>query len=152
MSHMRVTTSRSESSFLALGQLPEDRAQAEIDVALHVEALGRQRERVERGEHAGLGLGVEREDAPLLDQRARHRLVERPLRQLQFERLALALVAGFVAGDERHRPLAPAHGCSVRSLVVWPTPLRVRACGSASGKSGASKSERGGIAVGAARP
>ncbi len=87
---------------LGLGQLPEDRAQAEIDVGLHVEAIGRQREGVERGEHAGLGLGVERQDAPLLDQGARHRLVERPLRQLQFERFALALLAGFVAGDERH--------------------------------------------------
>jgi hypothetical protein len=39
--------------------------------------------------------------------------------------------------------VAPAHGCSVKSLVVWPTPLRVRACGSDSAKSGASNSERG---------
>ena len=33
--------------------------------------------------------------------------------------------------------LAPAHGCAVRSRVVCAAPLRVRACGSVSGNSGA---------------
>src|SRR5262245_23868343 len=90
---------------VALGarQLPEDRAQTEIDVGLHLEAIGRQGERIERGEHARLGVGVERQDPALLDQRARDRLGERPLRQAEFERHALALVAGLVARAQDHR-------------------------------------------------
>ena len=48
-------------------------------------------------------IGVEREIAPLLDQRARQRLGENALRQAERERLALADVAAFVMGDERHR-------------------------------------------------
>ena len=97
---------------VALGarELPVDRAQAEIDVALDVEALGRERQRVERVEHAGLRVGVERKHAPLLDQGARDRLAERPLRQLHFERLAAALVAGFIAGDQRHRDVGAGPG------------------------------------------
>src|SRR5207247_1220200 len=38
----------------------------------------------------------------LFDERARDRLGEWPLGELQFEGLALALVGGFVAGNERH--------------------------------------------------
>jgi hypothetical protein len=81
----------------------------ERDVALHVEAFRRQGERVERGEHACLGVAVERQYPPLLDQRARHRFRER----------------------------GPAQGCSVKSLVLCPTPFLVRACGNTRGKSGA---------------
>src|SRR5262245_46001642 len=88
---------------LRVRQLPEDRAQAEIEVALHVEAFGRQGERIERGEHARLGIAVERQYAPLLNQRARHRLRERPLRQAEFERRALAFIAGLVARGQNHR-------------------------------------------------
>src|SRR6266446_6715277 len=93
---------------VALGarQLPEDRAQAEIDVALHVELFGRQGERVQRGEHARLRVAVERQYPPLLDQRARDRLGERPLRQAKFERRALAFVAGLVACGQNHRHVA----------------------------------------------
>jgi len=43
----------------------------------------------------------------------------------------------------------PAQGCSVRSLVVVPTPLRVRACGSGSVKLGASNSGRAGLSAAA---
>ena len=85
-----------------VGELPIDRSQAEIDVRLHVEALGRQRQCGKRVEDVGLRLRVACEDAPLLDQGAGHRLGERPLRQPQLERLALAFVAGLVTSDERH--------------------------------------------------
>ena len=44
-----------------------------------------------------LALGVERQVATLLDQRACQRLDEDALRQLQLARLAAALVAGLVA-------------------------------------------------------
>src|SRR2546426_1039596 len=93
---------------VALGarQLPEDRAQAEIDVALHIELFGRQGERIERSEHARLRVAVERQYPPLLDQRARDRLGERPLRQAKFERRALAFVAGLVACGQDHRHVA----------------------------------------------
>jgi hypothetical protein len=62
----------------------------------------RQGERVERGEHARLGIRVECQYPPLLHQRARHRLGERPLRQAEFERRALAFVAGLVSRGENH--------------------------------------------------
>ena len=42
-----------------------------------------------------LCLALERKIAPLLDQSARDRLGEGPLRQAEIERLALALVAAF---------------------------------------------------------
>ena len=103
MSHMRVDDVAQLVVALGAHELRKDRVQAEIDVALDIEFLRRHRQRIERGEHARLRIAVEREDAPLLDQRARHRLGERPLRQLHFERLARALVAGFVARSQRHR-------------------------------------------------
>ena len=105
--HRHVPHARNDVAQLvvALGarQLPEDGAQTEIDVALHVETLGRQGERIERGEHVGLSVAIERKRPPLLDQRARHRLRERPLRQAEFERRALAFVAGLVARGQDHR-------------------------------------------------
>src|ERR1700733_4213138 len=42
---------------------------------------------------------------------------------------------------------APAHGWSVRSLIVWPTPLRVRACGRTSAKLGGPNSGCAGIVL-----
>ena len=54
-------------------------------------------------QHVVLGVGVERQIAALLDQRARQRLGERPLRQPHLVRRRAALVAGLVARDERHR-------------------------------------------------
>ena len=58
----------------------------------------------------GLRLGIERQIAALLDQRARQRLDENPLRQRHRARLALADIAGFVLGGERDHHLAPAQG------------------------------------------
>ena len=52
---------------------------------------------------SGRRIGVEREIAALLDQRARQRLGEDALGQAERERLALALVAALVMGDQRHR-------------------------------------------------
>ncbi len=85
-----------------VSEIAVDRAQAEIDAGLQRELLGRDGERIERGEHDRLLLGVERQVAALLDQRARHRLGEDALRQLDVGRLAAAFVAGLVARDQRH--------------------------------------------------
>ena len=87
---------------LGANQRPEDRAQPEIDAGVGRELLRRHRQRVERGDDERSRIGVEREIAPLLDQRLRQRLGEDALGQAQRERLALALVAALVAGDERH--------------------------------------------------
>ena len=87
----------------SVGEVEIDRAQAEIDRCLGREAFRRDGERVERGEHQRLRIGIERQDAALLDQGARHRLDEDALRKLQLGRLAAALVAGLVARDQRHR-------------------------------------------------
>ena len=85
-----------------VGETVVDRAQAEIDGKLGREAFRRDGERIERGQHQRLGFGVERQDAALLDQRARDRLDENALRQLHVARLAAAFVAGLVARDQRH--------------------------------------------------
>ena len=122
---------------LGAHEIPEDRAQAEIDAGLRRELLRRDGERVERGDDVRLRVGIEREIAALLDQRLRQRLGED----------ALAAGAARTARScPRCRPRrgrssvivtsAPAQGWSVRSLMVWPTPFRVRACGSTSAKSG----------------
>ena len=104
-------------------ELPEDRAQAEIDVALHLETLGRERERLEHGQHAGLGIAVERERAPLLDECARHRLGERPFGQPQFEWRALALVTGLVTGGQHHRDVDAGPGMLGQILGALPDPV-----------------------------
>ena len=97
---------------VALGarELPENRAQPEIDIALHVETLGRQGERIERGQDACLGIGIERQYPALLDQRSRHRFRERPFRQTEFERRTLAFIIGLVARGENHRDVGPGPG------------------------------------------
>ena len=64
--------------------------------------LRRDGERIERGQHQRLGVGIERQIAALLDQRARQRLDEEALRQRHLARLAAAFVAGLVARDQRH--------------------------------------------------
>ena len=76
---------------LGAGELPEDRAQAQIGILLHLEFFGREGERIERGEDERLRVGVKGEISPLLDERARQRLAERPLRQAELERRATAL-------------------------------------------------------------
>src|SRR6476646_8831831 len=104
--HRHVPHARNDVAQLVIAfctrQLPEDRAQTEIDVALHVEALRRQGERIEGSEDVGLSVAIERKRPPLLDQRTRHRLRERPLRQAEFEPRALAFVAGLVARGQDH--------------------------------------------------
>ncbi len=110
MSHSRATTSRNRSSLLRLLEVVIDRAQAEIDAGVGRELLGRDGERVERGQHDRLLVGVERQDAALLDQRARQRLDEEALRQGEFMRLAAPFVAGFVMRDQRDGDLGAGPG------------------------------------------
>jgi hypothetical protein len=87
---------------LGAHQRPVDAAQPQICAGLGREFFRRQRQRVERGEDERPRIGVEREIAALLDQRPRQRLGEDALGQAQCERLALADIAAFVAGDQRH--------------------------------------------------
>ena len=63
---------------------------------LRREQFRRDHQRVERGIDLRSLVGVERQDAALLDQGPRQRLGEQPLRQPHVERLALALIAGLV--------------------------------------------------------
>ena len=74
-----------------------DRAQAKIDAGLRRKSFRRDRQRIEGGKHQRFGFRVQRENASLLDQRARERLHKNTLGQLQFVRLTAALIAGFVA-------------------------------------------------------
>ncbi len=67
------------------------------------EFFRRHRQRVERGGDERAGAGIKRKIAPLLDQRARQRLGENAFGKAERERFAFAFVAGFVAGDKRHR-------------------------------------------------
>ena len=131
---------------LGARQLPVDRAQPEIDVGFRDEALRRDGQRIERDQHVVLGVGIEREIAALLDQRARQRLGERPLRQPHLVRRARPSLLASSRATSVIVTSTPAQGCSDRSLVVWPVPARVRACGSTSAKFGASYSGRGGLA------
>src|SRR6202011_2058607 len=86
------------------------RTQPEIDIALHLETLGGKRERPERVKHLGLGIRVQRQHPALLDQGTRHRFAERALRQAHFERLAAALISGFIPGAQRHCNVGPSPG------------------------------------------
>ena len=87
---------------LGAHQRPEDRAQSEINAGVGREFFRRHGQRIERGEDERPRARIEREIAPLLDQRPRQRLGENALGQAERERLALAFVAAFVAGDQRH--------------------------------------------------
>ncbi len=89
---------------VALGsvQRPVDRTQAEIDAGFRRESFWRHGERIERGEDDRAALRIERQIATLLDQSPRQRFGKNSLGQAQGERLAPALVAGIVAGDQRH--------------------------------------------------
>ena len=79
-----------------------DRTQAEIDAGFLCEALRRDSERVKRGKHQRFCFGVERQDTPLLDERASQGLYENPLRQRQLLRLTTALIAGLIPRRQRH--------------------------------------------------
>ena len=78
-------------------ELPRDAVEAEILAGLGREQFGRDHQRIERGKDLRVLVGVERQDAALLDQRPRQRLGEQPLRKPHVERLAMALIAGLVA-------------------------------------------------------
>ncbi len=97
-------------------ELAGDRAQAEILPGLRHEQFGRDQERIERGEHVAIAVGVERQDAALLDQRPRQGLGEQPLRQPRLERLALALIAGLVLCGQRQRDVGAGIGIFAQIL------------------------------------
>ena len=79
-----------------------DRAQAEIDAGFRRKTLRRNGERIERGQHQRFRFGVQRQNTPLLDQRAGQGLDENTLRQRQLVRLAAAFVAGLVSCGQCH--------------------------------------------------
>ena len=87
---------------LGANERPEDRTEPQIDAGVRGEFLRRQRQRVERGGDERAGVGVERQIAPLLDQRARQRLGEDAFGKPERDRFAGAFVASLVAGDKRH--------------------------------------------------
>ncbi len=127
------TTSRNCVVALGIAQIEEQRAQAEIDAGFRCKTAPAHIASASRAvSTSGLCVGVERQDAALLDQRARQQVCEMRCGEDHnlVARFTAAFIAGFVARDLRsasHR--APASGCSVRSCVVWATPLRARCCG-----------------------
>ena len=91
-------------------ELPRDAVEPEILPGLGREQFRRDHQRVERRIDLAVLIGVERQNAALLDQRARQRLGEQPLRQPHVERLALALIAGLVLGRQRQRDVGAGIG------------------------------------------
>ena len=108
--HRLATTSRIAIVGARGLELPRDAVEAEIVAGFRREQFRRDHQRVERGIDLRILVGVEREDAALLDQRARQRLGEQPLRQPHVERLALALIAGLVLGGQRQRDVGAGIG------------------------------------------
>ena len=94
-------------------ELPRDAVEAEILAGLGREQFRRDHQRVERRIDLRILIGVERQDAALLDQRPRQRLGEQPLRQPHVERLAAALIAGLVLCRQRQRDV----GAGIRILA-----------------------------------
>ena len=88
-----------------VAQIEKQRTQAEIDAEFRREAFRREGQHVERGQHQRLVVGVERQDAALLDQSARDRLDEDALRQEHIGRFAAAFIAGLVARDQGEHDL-----------------------------------------------
>ncbi len=84
-------------------ELPRHAVEPEILPGLRHEQLRRDHQPVERSIDVRVPVGVEREDAALLDQRARQRLGEQPLRQAHVEGFAPGLVAGLILGGQRER-------------------------------------------------
>ena len=91
-------------------ELARDAVEAEIVAGLRREQFRRDHQRVERGIDLRILVGVERQDAALLDQRPRQRLGEQPLRQPHAERLAPAFIAGLVLGRQRQRDVGAGIG------------------------------------------
>ena len=80
-----------------------DRPQADVDAGFRHEFFRRDHERVEGLEHLRTRVGIERELAPLLDERACQRLGEGMRRQGEAHRFAGALEPGLVLGGEPKR-------------------------------------------------
>ena len=91
-------------------QLPRDAVEAEIMAGFRREQFRRDHQRIERGIDLRVLVGVERQNAALLDQRPRQRFGEQPLRQPHVERLALALIAGLVLCRQRQRDVGAGIG------------------------------------------
>ena len=78
--------------------------EAEIDIRRRVEQFRRDAEAVERRLDAlGRMVRVEDQIAPLFDERARQRIVERPLRKRDFDRRARAALARHALRAQRHQ-------------------------------------------------
>ena len=101
-------------------ELPRDAVEAEIVAGLRREQFRRDHQRIERGIDLRVLVGVERQDAALLDQRPRQRLGEQPLRQPHVERLAAALIAGLVLRRQRQRHVGAGIGILAEILDGLP--------------------------------
>ena len=77
-------------------ELPRDAVQAEILAGFRHEQFRRDHQRIERRIDLRVLIGVERQNAALLDQRPRQGFGEQPLRKPHVEWLAAALIAGLV--------------------------------------------------------
>src|SRR5260370_970847 len=77
-------------------QLPRDTVGAEIVAGFGREQFRRDHQRLERRIHLRVLVGIEGQNAALLDQRPRQRFREQPLRNPHVERFAAALIAGLV--------------------------------------------------------
>ena len=82
-------------------ELPRDAVEPEILAGLGREQFRRDHQRIQRRIDLRVLVGVERQDAALLDQRPRERFCKQPLRQAHIEGLALALIAGLVLCRQR---------------------------------------------------
>jgi hypothetical protein len=91
-------------------ELPRDAVEAEIVAGLGHEQFRRDHQRVQRVIDLAVLIGVERQNAALLDQRPRQGLGEQPLRQSQVERLAASLIAGLVLGRQGQRDVGAGIG------------------------------------------
>ena len=94
-------------------QSRRDVAQAEVDAGRRPEDLGRDHQRGERlGEAGRIVVGIEDQLAPLLDERARERVVERALGQRDF--------------DGRALPVSPETPVAFSVIVASPRPRGAR--------------------------
>ena len=101
------------------GKALSDRPQADVDAGFRHEFFRRDHERVEGLEHLRTRVGIERELAPLLDERACQRLGEGMRRQGEAHRIAGALEPGLVLGGEpkRHVGSCPRVGGKIEGVA-----------------------------------
>src|SRR5579872_3495899 len=95
---------------MRLFELPRDTAQAEILANFRHEQFRRDQQRLQRIDDLGTLVGIERQRATLLNQRARQRLGEQTFGQAHIEGLAMPLIAGLILGRQRQ----PDVGAGVR--------------------------------------